>query len=729
VSAENHPAFKEERVQLGRSLETIDEQLGRLLGTREIKIEETDQEEESMHAIRAAQEALETMREEAVDRLKVAAREPYFGRIDFEEKAGEGREVLYIGKSGVAEAETNRPLVIDWRAPVASLFYTSGSGTDETATYEAPGGLVEGMLWLKRNLAIKGRRLQHIADAQVKGAPDGASGGDTFLLYRLQESRDNKLRDIVSTIQGEQNAIIRAERDRPLMIQGVAGSGKTTVALHRLAYLLYTYRESLSADRMVIFAPNRMFLDYIADVLPELGVGGIKQTTFADWALDQIDDRLVVIPPAERLETLFRPGSDPGEGGAAPGRFKGSLFFQEILARALDRYEAGFVPEMDLVLWPGARIPYADAATWFHEQYRRYPLNTRKERIISRVRTWAKAQVDPYRGTLKEPEKRKAMTTAVRQYVAQWPKHSPLSLYKEILGVGSARGKRVVDFGGLDIPLSVTAEANELFKRKVVAPEDLAPLVYLQQRLEGLHEDRQLDHVVIDEAQDFSPFQVDLLRHLTEYDSFTILGDLSQGIHTYTGIADWSELMAVFPSGSAQYHELRRSYRSTHEIITFANQVLMRIDTKASLAEPVFREGEKVRLRQEPQAKLTQAIAAEVRRMQERHASVAVVCRTEAEVEAIHRALRSAGLEAERITADQSRYVGGLSVIPSYLTKGLEFDGVVVADARAENYPLTRRDAKLLYVVCTRALHELTLFYVGELTPLLAEVPEKIYRR
>lgn len=718
----DHPAYPEERARLTRILQQIDTELLRRIGLSEIQVEDTDQFEESMHAIRAAQEAMETMRDEAIARLKVAAREPYFGRIDFQEQGAAEPQRLYIGKSGQVEPGTDRPMIIDWRAPVASLFYTSG-GSDRVS-YEAPGGPVEGTLWLKRNLAIKGRRLQHIADARVKGAGEEEIEGDTFLLYRLQESRDNKLRDIVSTIQSEQNAIIRAERDRPLIIQGVAGSGKTTVALHRLAYLLYTYREKLAADRMVIFAPNRMFLDYIADVLPELGVGGIRQVTFQDWALDQIDDHIDLVDPAERLEELFQPGRDPGGGLEAPGRFKGSLFFKALLDRALERYEAQAVPEVDLELWPGASIPQREIWSWFHEHYRRYPLNTRKDRITARIRTWARAQLDPYRGTLEERERKKAMMTAVRHYLALWPRHSPLTLYKEILGLGPPRGKRAIDFGALEIPRPVVAEARRLFKQKQVTPEDLAPLLYLQERLEGLKEDRRLDHIVIDEAQDFSPFQVDLLRRLTEEDSFTILGDLSQGIHTYAGVADWEELMAVFPPGSVQYFQLQRSYRSTYNIITFANRVLARIGETESLAQPVYREGEPVRLTRVEPAAWIEAVADEVRRMQRNHASVAVVGRTAAECEALYRGLKAAGLEPEQITADQQRYLGGLSVIPSYLTKGLEFDGVIVADAGAQNYALTPRDARLLYVVCTRALHELAVLYRGELTPLLAEAPQ-----
>ena len=726
MSVENHPAYTEERERLDEALRQIKTQLKRRLATSEIVQEETDQFEESMHAIRAAQEALETMRDESVERLAVAVREPYFGRIDFQEQGEADPQRLYIGKAGMQETGSDEPLVIDWRAPVASLFYTAGG--EELSAYEAPGGLVEGILWLKRNLAIKQAQLQHIADAKVKGVPEEAMGGDTYLLYRLQESRDNKLRDIVSSIQNEQNAIIRAGKDGPLIIQGVAGSGKTTVALHRLAYLLYTYREIMSAERMVIFAPNRMFLDYIADVLPELGVGGIKQVTFQDWAINQIEDRLKLIDPSDRMEQLFAPGDDPGAQPDAPGRFKGSLFFKEMLDQVLARYEAHFVPEADLELWEGRQIPHQEIWGWFHESYRAYPINTRKERIVSRLRTWARAQLDPYRGTLEEPERKKKMLTAVRQYLALWPKHTPLTLYKEIIGLGAPLGKRAAEMGAPDIPPSVVQEAKELFKLKLVTPEDLAPLVYLQERLHGLPEDRELDHVVIDEAQDFSPFQIDLLRRLTKADSFTILGDLSQGIHTTTGIGDWAEFIDVFPADSVSFHVLQQSYRSTYEIVTFANQVLIQMGVTGALAQPVFRAGEKVRLEQITAGDLAGKLVAEVRDMQTRHASVAVVGRTEAEAGRLHKVLKEAGLDAQLITADQKRYIGGLSVIPSYLTKGLEFDSVIVPDASADLYRLNGRDARLLYVVLTRALHELSVFYTGEISPLLAEVPEDLVR-
>lgn len=722
MSAQTHAAYGEEKARLEGTLRQVDAQLKRRLAASEIVIEETDQDEESMHAIRAAQEALETLRDSAIEQLAVAAREPYFGRLDFAERGSDQVQRLYIGKHGLVEEGSDRPLVIDWRAPVASLFYGAPVGEEGTA-YHAPDGRIEGRIALKRNLNVRQRRLRQILDARAGGGAESAAGGaDTYLLYKLQESRDNKLRDIVSSIQQEQNQIIRAAADRPLIIQGVAGSGKTTVALHRLAYLLYTYRDSMDAERMVIFAPSRMFLDYIADVLPELGVGSIKQVTFADWALDVLMDPVTLTDPVTRLEELFAPGWEQ-EGPDSPGRFKGSLFFRTELDRALDRYEAAMVPEPDLILWEGARVRYREIYGWFHRDYAHYPINTRKERIISRLRTWARNQFEPYRGTLEEPERRKAMLTAVRKYVALWPRHTPLSLYREILGLGQPRGKRPAELGAPQVPEAIRKEARERMKGKLVAHEDLAPLLYLQERLHGLREDRQLDHIVIDEAQDFSPLQIDLLRRLTRQDSFSILGDLSQGIHTHSGITGWEELMAVFPAGTG-YYELDRSYRTTYEIMTFANQALLRGGVTEGLARPVFREGERVRLRKAEQ--LADAVAAEVRQMRERHASIAVVTRTAASAERMRAELRERGLDPELIRADQKRYLGGLSVIPSYLTKGLEFDGVIVAGAGRAEYGLSQRDTRLLYVVLTRALHQLTVLYTGSVTPLLERVPPEL---
>lgn len=720
LTVERHSAYVEESQRLKETLTDLRTQLVELRAVPPLNMPELI--DESMEALLHAEMALERMRLEQVRRLDLADREPYFGRVDFQEGPEAPVEPLYIGKVGVQQGETQEPLVLDWRTPMASLFYTTATGATDEVSFESPDGVHSGTLWLKRHLGVKQGILQRIVDAKVKGTPGEAEPViDEFLSYRLQESRDARLRDIVSTIQSEQNAIIRAPLDRALIIQGVAGSGKTTVALHRLAYLLYTYRESIVASRIIIFAPSRMFLDYISDVLPELGVDGVVQTTFADWALGELDDpEIQPANQADRLEYLFSPGQDPSEGADSPGRFKGSLLFQEVLDLATAQYEAAFVPEHDLVLWPGATLRTGLFKQWFHEAYRSYPLMARKERCIARAKKWADDHLMRFAGTMHEPERRKLCRTAVQKWVKLWPGHTPLELYQQILGHRPSKKKGLANVGFPDIPDRVIKDSLAHFKRDEVAPEDLAPLVYVKSKLKGYKEDRQLDHVVVDEAQDFSPFQVDLLKRLTRGNAFTILGDLSQGIHAYQGIHRWEEFIEVFEPAPTSYYTLEQSYRSTHEVMTFANQVISKLGAPAALAKPVFRSGAPARVEATTPDNLPARIADAVKGLRERKmASIAVIGRTEAHCQQLCHALIALGLDPELITPRQTSYRGGLSVIPAYLVKGLEFDAVIVADASHPAYGLTGRDAKLLYVACTRALHELVLFHTGAPSPLL----------
>lgn len=712
LGVETHPAHTEEQQRLTTTLAEVRGQLAELRRTTPPDLQEL-LEEESPDAVRVAEQTLAGMRLSRAWQMRLAQSEPHFGRIDFAERGSDRPVPLYIGKVGVENTANREPLVIDWRAPVASLFYNPIAGEEGAAEYEAPEGIISGTLHLKRNLAIKGGLLQRIVDSQVQSG-DEDQIVDEFLQYRLWESRDARLRDIVSTIQAEQNEIIRAGLDQPLIIQGVAGSGKTTVALHRLAFLLYRYREQVAPARVWIFAPNRVFLDYISAVLPELGVGGVRQTTFSDWALEELEWEVSLTDTARRLAQMFDPGNRLADEDAAPGRRKGSLAMRDLLEQALAAYEANFVPDEDVQLWPGARIRVREIRQWFHEQYAGQPLYGRKARIIARVKVWMGQRLDPYRDRAQFKERQKQAQAAVRRWAAHWPDHTPLQVYRNILAG---------PLGQAALPAALVAETLALLKKGQVSPDDLAPLLWLKGRLLGFKDHPELDHVVIDEAQDFSPLQVALLRELARTDSFTILGDLSQGIHTGQGIASWAELQEVFP-GECRYFTLAQSYRSTYEIVTFANAVISRVGAPTVLARPVFRSGAPVRVG----LQVPGAVAAAVRALREQgHASVAVVGRTEDECCALQAELQAADLAATLITARQAHYRGGLSVIPSYLTKGLEFDAVVVAGAGPHNYTLTAADAKLLYVCLTRALHELVVLYPDVPSPLLQEIDPTLY--
>lgn len=685
-------AFAEEQQQLQTTLEEINRQLGVL------------QEIPRYYGNDLTEQALDNIREGSRRNLAIARKEPYFGRLEFQENGAEKPIPLYIGKVGVESDDSNRLLVIDWRAPVASMFY-SFTGTDEPAAYESPEGIVEGLVYLKRNLVIRQQILERVVDSYVRGK-ENLNVTDEFLLYRLEENKDNRLRDIVSTIQEEQDSIIRASKNQALVIQGVAGSGKTTVALHRLAYLLYRYRENVRPERMIIFAPNSMFLDYISGVLPELGVGDIQQTTFSDWALELLDHEVKLADPAAQHAHWFAVGRNrPEINDMAPGRYKGSVQFLAYLDECLREYEASYLPETDFEPWDGKRLANAMIREWFYTEYKHYPLAKRRERLIGRIKRWLEMELDKKGTGRAQRELRKKALQKFKAYQKTLPDYTPFKLYRE-LSTGAAK----------------------TFKRGEVQLEDLAPLVYIHQRMHGIESAAYFDHVVIDEAQDFSPFQVAVLKEQTRGNSFSLLGDLSQGIHTYQGINDWAEFLDLFGESESAFFRLNRSYRSTMEIIHFANEIIARSGEDVTKAVPVFRSGEKVHVvRTAPEARLT-ALAETVSGLQAGGAkTVAVIGRTDEQCVEIQRALQGAGLDAALIDSKRRDYGGGLSVMPVYLAKGLEFDAVILADVDAENYLQNPRDAKLLYVGCTRALHKLWLFHGGDPSPLIKDLPAELY--
>ncbi|MFC5529060.1 HelD family protein [Cohnella yongneupensis] len=650
------------------------------------------------------EQLLEAKREETRQRLDLLGSEPYFGRLDFQENGKPAPLPLYIGKRGLDHRKTSDPYIIDWRAPVASLFY-SFTGGEAPVTYEAPDGTIEGEVHRKRNLSIRDKTLERVVDSYERGG-DNMSLSDEFLLYRLGEKKDNRLRDIVSTIQAEQDLIIRAPRYKALIIQGAAGSGKTTVALHRLAFLLYQYQQHIRAERMIIFAPNSMFLDYISGVLPELGVGNVHQTTFADWALDVLDGGVKLAPTTEGKLWFSLAERRPALNDETPGRFKGSLAFKSWIEERLRQYEDNFLQDnLSFEAWDGRVLPSATIREWFEVEYRHYPLTMRRERLSGRINRWLEMQLTNIGDAKIRKERSQTGKQRLRSFMKKLPEATPLAFYK------SAFSDNVDSF----IPQALAADTLKNLKRGIALPEDLVPLVWIHQAFNG-PENRQFDHVVVDEAQDASPFQIALLRAYMAEPSFTILGDLAQGIHAYRGVQRWEELSAVFTEDQSAYHTLKLSYRSTLEIIEFANRILARTDTGLPPAEPVFRSGEPVEVAQ--LAKAADALPRMVSFISDNQAggmrTIAIVGRTEEHCKQLHEQLLSGGVEANLIAEGQVAYRGGVTVVPAHLAKGLEFDAVLIAGANARNYADNPQDAKLLYVGCTRALHRLTLLVDGE---------------
>ncbi|OQR56877.1 3'-5' exonuclease [Bacillus sp. CDB3] len=683
--------FEEELQQMKDTLCTMDDQLEQL---EKIPVYYGEDFKEQI---------FESMRESNRQSLRIGVQEPYFGRLDFQEDGKEEVMPIYIGKVGVSDKDTMKPIVIDWRAPVASMFY-SFTGGEELAFYHSPDGLVEGDVYLKRNISIRKRELERVVDTYVKGNED-VSHADDFLLYRLGENKDNKLKDIVSTIQSEQNDIIRAERNLPLLIQGVAGSGKTTIALHRLAFLIYEYREQLEAERMIVFAPNSLFLDYISSVLPELGVGNISQTTFPDWALRLLEGSVKLKKTEEKLKEAFSINRD--EKKVMLGKLKGTLEFKSFIEERMIQFEKDLVPTKDFEAWDKAVIPVEDVKKWMQVEYKHYPLKKRRERLVGRMKRWIEIELKKFGETNEKKLLKKEATKRLNTYMNFWPKMSPLSLYNSII-----KSKEILEV----LPEELVQETEKNCRKKEVYVEDLPALIYIHHRITGIEIGQKFHHVVIDEAQDFSPFQVYVLKEITLGNSFTILGDLSQAIYDYQGIEDWGAFKEVFQETG--YYELTRSYRSTKEIIEFANEIIKNAEIPVGLATPVFRSGEDVKVIH-AEDQFTEIMKTLKHLQNEDVKTIAVIGRTDDECRDIYEKLTNAGLTVNVIEADQSKYEGGISVVPVYLAKGLEFDAVLLIDVDEEHYKNTKHDAKLLYVGCTRSLHDLWIFYSGEVSPLI----------
>jgi DNA helicase-2/ATP-dependent DNA helicase PcrA len=699
-------AYQEEENRLNEAISEIDRQLQRL---------------QSMDVYTGhdfTEQVLEAAREEKRTTLVKSVQEPYFGRLDFQGAKDQERKPLYIGKIGVdQEVIAEQPLVIDWRAPVASLFY-SFTGGEESTTYEAPEGLIEGLVFLKRNVVIRKQILERVADTYNRESEQPAVS-DEFLVYRLGENKDNRLRDIVSTIQAEQDQIIRAAKNTALIIQGVAGSGKTTVALHRLAFLLYQYKDQVTAEKMIIFAPNHMFLDYISDVLPELGVGDIQQSTFADWAMDVLELDLPLADAAETLHYWFEHSGGTRElNDEVPGRFKGSLILMKMISSLIESLEGISVPEGDFSPWEGKVLSRDKILYWYNEEYKPYPLAKRKERVMARIHRWVEMELkkSPSEKVLKEHKKK--ATLREKSYATKWPKYDPLTIYKQLfraLKIPSGWSEDTLQ----GIPVSVLKSTQHDLKKDIIREEDLSPLLYIHYLLHDITSGQRFDHIVIDEAQDFSPFQVAVLDFFVRGHSFTILGDLSQGIHAYRGVHHWKEMSSLFQPDDTAYFALTRSYRSTMEIIEFANGILEKGVQSDLMAVPVFRSGDPVRVISYgigEGARVDVLQEALHRLSTKEYRTVAILTRTLREARELHEQLSKNVADIHLIDGSKQAYQGGLSILPVYLSKGLEFDAVIVADADQDHYGPTSWDAKLMYVGCTRALHELWILH-GEAVP------------
>lgn len=600
-------------------------------------------------------------------------RSPYFGRFDFQRSGGEERlrEAVYVGVHDFQDDETKRIVVHDWRAPISSMFYEYEIGP---ARYEAPSGEVEGQLQMKRQFRIRDGRLEFVIES-------GVNIVDDVLQEELSRSSDEGMKNIVSTIQRDQNAIIRDASVHTLIIQGVAGSGKTSIALHRIAFLLYRFKDSLTSDDILIISPNRVFGDYIGNVLPELGEEQVGEIGMEDLAEALLDHKYAFQTFFEQTSQLLETND-----GALKARIaaKASLDFLTSMDAYIDHLESeSFVATQ----WRTGRKIVPD---WFFaETWRKHRGKTYAERTVQVVET-AEHQIRVHYNHELEPDERRSLREAVRGMVRRTTVREAYRKMFEWLG------------------------QPELFKpiKGKLEYADVFPLIYLKLCLEGIENPwAEIKHLLIDEMQDYTQVQYALIGRLFKCRK-TILGDASQAVSP-SSASNADKIQQVLRTSAPV--KLNRSYRSTWEIMQFALAISPHDDLV-----PMKRHGEppKVIVCQN-RAEMVARIMTEVEDFRSSlHQSLAIIAKTQKQAASLHRDLVKAGMEGRLLDAASSGFSGGLIVCTAYLAKGLEFDRVLVPDISEANYH-TAMDRNQLYVACTRAMHQLTLIAVGEISSLL----------
>lgn len=759
MPAINHPAYAEELERCKNTLRDVDKSLEITLAKKGHVDSDLERVRKHFNAENSqdyidilVNNLLQGNMDVKLRNLMAAKSKPYFARIDFSEKNKTDAERLYIGKMSLIRDEDQQLLIVDWRAPVANLYYEGRLGD---ATYQSPDGKIDGTLKLKRQFSIDKGQLNEIFDIDI-------TTNDEFLQGCLGANADSRLKDIVSTIQTEQNAIVRADMWRPLIVQGAAGSGKTTIALHRIAYLIYSYEKTFTPENFMIIAPNRLFLNYISDVLPELGVEKVRQTTFEEFAQDLAGRKFKLRDANEKLlsfvdHTLKAEEKKRLSFVRKTSEFKASMHFKEALDMYLKVIEENFIPKENFTIGPTVIYKYSELNELFIKQYSMWPiarrvdeikknlktrLQTRKQAILNQLHDDCDKKVALLKATVLDEDERQQLVSqtiiqrdyalehsenlakkAVTDYIKKISKLSPYDYYKDFINDPSMfdmASSKWLDKETCSFARSYTAE---ILKSGFLEIEDLAPVIYLKYCIYGMDEKIPVKHVVIDEAQDFSAFQIYVLKRIIKDSSFTILGDLNQGIHSYRGIKDWNELTEhVFSDRRNEFLTLEQSYRTTVEIMDAANIVLDKVKGReVNKGRPVIRHGEEVKITPMPDTKaIINEIAQNIADFRtQSYKSVAVICKTLKECKDVHTALSKQVDDIALINGKEEVYKSGVVVLPSCLAKGLEFDGVLIFNADSIGYTDDELDIKLLYVAMTRPLHKLYIYHTGELTPLL----------
>lgn len=638
------------------------------------------------------------MREQIVAALKknkMALEKPYFGRVDYQDKEDKVNHTFYLGKNAVMK-DTTEVLVVDWRAPVSSIYYESQVGE---SSYQVPEQKRRDIILdRKRTYEIEKGHLIEYYDAEVVA-------NDELLTKYLAKNKEAVLGEIIATIQKEQNDIIRETPFHNSIVQGVAGSGKTTVAMHRISYILYNYKDKFRPEEFFIIGSNRMLLNYITGVLPDLDVYHVNQMVMEEFLIRFLERDFDEKKYKVRYQKIEKEEEENREFQV----YKGSLAWLEALEEYCKKLEDEMISK-DTIIYKEKEIFPKEAIQQFLENNKNFSvqdkINMLNKRLVIKIKDYNK-QLDETSEVIKQEKKKFQNYFGERNF-----KKSLLEIYKQFVCYLQERQTGY-------------QEGLELLQRRLEKKEldvyDLAALLFLKRYLKMTEEIDEVKHIVIDEAQDFGVLIFGILKKILPKATFTIMGDISQNINYNSGMNDWEALRNfVFSPERDYFHILAKSYRNTIEISQYAGKILEHCSFQTYEIQPIIRHGKEPKevkcfSKKELLAKSVEQI--KIWKKQE-YDTIAVICKNQEEAIKVQREL-SDHIEVEEGNLEDMTFTRGVMVLPVYLTKGLEFDTVLLWNPIEQQYKTGDANAKLLYVAATRALHELSVFYMGEITKLL----------
>ena len=671
--------INEEKKYLNYNLEIIREkisELGQVLYDREEKVMEFkkfiwdtrhDMDPTEMKVMINASDleiTLMSYKSDYLQKLYRIQNNPYFGSITF--KTDEDEKKIYIGITHVEDEEKEKYLVYDWRAPICSMFYDYELGKAE---YTAPEGVIKGEITNKRQFTIKEGKLVRVFDNNI-------NIDDELLQQVLTEEANDKMKNIVNTIQQEQNAIIRNIKDKNLIVQGIAGSGKTSVALHRIAFLLYKIK-NLNSNNVLIFSPNQIFTEYISNVLPELGESNTLQTTFNSFLETNLSEFKKVESFTDFVERYYK----YQESNKELVKYKQS----NQVIEDLDNYINDLIKNLhfteDLVS-RDYEIPKEELDYLLKDRYSKLLLVEIMDKIAEKICN------DYYRG--KKGNKLKILSQLYKSL-------STRINYKEIFKAFFKSEQFINSYKGR----ITDEEINKSVNTKNIKYEDACIFVYIKGLLEGFSYRGQIQEIVIDEAQDYNLLQYKLIRTIFKKSNFTILGDINQTVNPYYKYRSLEELKDIFEDSN--YLELSKTYRSSPEIIEHTNKILGLTHVSA-----IRRDNNRPVIFREEQNNLKELLEQDIKEAKDSNFTIAIITKTDEEAEKIYEKIKDVEKDINLILSSTKEFNKKMIIIPSYMAKGLEFDETIVYTDKFNKY--TEEEKYLYYVACTRAQHQLIIY-------------------